>query len=268
MSKNPEDGILDLEDAVDQSHLEDYAIEEEDSSQTEKRSNIDPKWSFDFVSMGLRNAPELAGEHNMGDIEDVSSELGLIEDMRLRHFIMVIYKTFLVVETTMSLKIKDKAHNRDLTYVAIMTVVEASGITSIMMISNVAKTYIAYADKSKVIVLKNAYPDFIRKRLKIRMGALNKPGMSNVPDKCANQTARYELWWLNFYHGLILTGMRVDEKVFNKESLTNISAISTIEGEALLASLIDLRRLYKSSPRVISRNLMNMELWNRYIPLC
>jgi hypothetical protein len=267
-SMGTKDGIFDLEDAVDQFHIDDYVIDVEDSSRTEKRSNLsDPKWSFDFISTGISRTPDLGSDLSTGDMEDDSLALGMRDDVRFRHCLMIIYKSFLEVESTMKLKIKDKPHNRDQTYVAVMTEVVALGITAILMISNVNKTYIAFADKSKGTILRNAYPNFIRRRLRIRMEALNKQGMANTPDKCALQTVRYALFWHNFYHGMIFTDMRVDERVFTKESLLKITAVTPAEGNAMMESLMDMRQLSRSSPKVITRNLNSMELWNRYIPI-
>jgi hypothetical protein len=262
------DGISDLEDEVDQHDIDDYVIDVEDSSRTEKRSNLtDPKWSFDFISTGLRKTPDLGKELSQEDMKDDSLDLGRIEDVRFRHCITILYKSCIEVEANMRLKIKDKPHNRDLTYVAVMTEVVAVGITAILMIANVNKTYIAYADKSKGTVLRNAYPNFIRGRLKVRMEALIKQGVATTPDKCALRTVRYVLFWHNFYHGMIFAGMRVDERVFTKDSLLGITAVSPADGLVMLESLTDMRRLSRSSPKVITRNLNNMELWNRYIPI-
>jgi hypothetical protein len=66
---------------------------------------------------------------------------------------------------------------------------------------------------------------------------------------------------------MIFAGMRVDKRVFNKESLLRITAVTSADGNIMMESLIDMRRLSRSSPKVITRNLVSMELWNRYIPI-
>jgi hypothetical protein len=155
-------------------------------------------------------------------------------------------------------------------YVGLMTDMIALGFAGIFKINKIPRRQISRTDAFKGQVLKPFLPKFIRDRVRSRTDKIFTPTRADYlsSDKVVGQGSSVMCIWHNFFLGMILAFLRMDDQAFpkNRCGLQDASAIPLIVMPSITSWIKEIGNLRNNRNRLeIMQDPRKMSPWNTYL---